>query len=226
MREVYAGQRGAWRQKVRKPFRWVPDKNRELVVERGGSEQVGRHRGGGRWTYWRILGHQEIPASAALLLPGTTRFTWHVEEDEHFFPQDGHPQPKATRDYLKTGRSLTQPDPLTLRSSKPTKHEVGRLQGGNSPTESGRAVDGHRRSAGQHPAVRRRPKRHLSQGPAEGMPYQTPIASILHKYVTGRPRSASPVARLWRPAQGPHSSPDAAMSKLIQGRTRGTVPRE
>lgn len=90
-----------------KAFRWNPDKNRELLAERGVSfEQV-------------VVAIELGGLLDVLIHPNTRKYpnqrllvvTWdgyaylvpYVEETEHFFLKTIIPSRKATREYLKNG---------------------------------------------------------------------------------------------------------------------------
>lgn len=90
-----------------KPFRWNPDKNCELLADRGVSfeQVVVAIEGGGLLD---VLAHpttKKYPNQRLLVV------TWdsyvylvpYVEEAKYFFLKTVIPSRKATRDYLKTG---------------------------------------------------------------------------------------------------------------------------
>lgn len=90
-----------------KPFRWNPDKNRELLAERGVSfeQVVVAVEGGGLPDVLAHPNARRYPNQRLLVV------TWdnyaylvpYVEEAESFFLKTVIPSRKATRDYLKTG---------------------------------------------------------------------------------------------------------------------------
>lgn len=90
-----------------KPFRWNPDKNRELVVERGVSfeQVVVAIEGGGLLDVLAHPNTKKYPHQRLLVVTwdGYAYLVPYVEEDEHFFLKTVIPSRKATRDYLKTG---------------------------------------------------------------------------------------------------------------------------
>ncbi len=90
-----------------KPFRWNPDKNRELLSERGVSfeQVVVAIEGGGLLDVLAHPNTKRYPNQRLLVV------TWdsyaylvpYVEEREYFFLKTVIPSRKATREYLKTG---------------------------------------------------------------------------------------------------------------------------
>lgn len=90
-----------------KPFRWSPDKNRELMAERGVSfEQVvvAVESAG----LLDVLAHpnaKKHPHQRLLVVTwdGYAYLVPYVEEPGYFFLKTVIPSRKATRDYLKTG---------------------------------------------------------------------------------------------------------------------------
>lgn len=90
-----------------KPFRWNPDKNRELLAERGVSfeQAVVAIEGGGLLDVLAHPNTKKYPNQQLLVV------TWdsyaylipYVEEAEYFFLKTVIPSRKATRDYLETG---------------------------------------------------------------------------------------------------------------------------
>jgi uncharacterized DUF497 family protein len=90
-----------------KPFRWGPEKNDQLVLERGISfeQMVVAIEAGGLLD---ILAHQNpkrYPNQRMLVIAcdGYAYLVPFVEEDDHFFLKTVIPSRKATRDYLKPG---------------------------------------------------------------------------------------------------------------------------
>jgi uncharacterized DUF497 family protein len=90
-----------------KPFRWGPEKNDQLVLERGISfeQMVVAIEAGGLLD---ILAHQNpkrYPNQRVLVIAcdGYVYLVPFVEEDDHFFLKTVIPSRKATRDYLKPG---------------------------------------------------------------------------------------------------------------------------
>lgn len=90
-----------------KPFRWDPDKNRELLAERGISfEQVVIAIAGSGLL--DVLAHpntKKYPNQRLLVVTwdGYVYLVPYVEDAEYFFLKTVIPSRKATRDYLKTG---------------------------------------------------------------------------------------------------------------------------
>jgi uncharacterized DUF497 family protein len=90
-----------------KPFRWGPEKNDQLVLERGISfeQMVVAIEGGGLLD---ILAHpnpSKYPNQRVLVVAcdGYAYLLPFIEEDDHFFLKTVIPSRKATRDYLKPG---------------------------------------------------------------------------------------------------------------------------
>jgi predicted DNA binding CopG/RHH family protein len=106
---------------------------------------------------------------------------------------------------------MTQPDPFEVEIIE--AYETGRLKSVASKAELSRL-----KAAARDTAIKdRRVNIRLSAGDlqdiqvkalAEGMPYQTLIASILHKYVTGRLEERKP-----------GSSPSVPMAKVQSRRS-------
>jgi uncharacterized DUF497 family protein len=90
-----------------KPFRWDPEKNEALRIERGLTFEavvVAVESGG----LLDILGHPnpaKYPRQRILVveLDGYVHLVPFVEEKDHFFLKTIIPSRKATRDYLKLG---------------------------------------------------------------------------------------------------------------------------
>jgi uncharacterized DUF497 family protein len=90
-----------------KPFRWSPDKNAELLAERGITfEQVvvAVEAGG----LVDVLAHpnpKQYPNQRILVVTwdGYAYLVPYVEEAEHFFLKTVIPSRKATRKFIKTG---------------------------------------------------------------------------------------------------------------------------
>lgn len=90
-----------------KPFRWNPDKNIELLAERGVSFErvVVAVEGGGLLD---LLAHQNVeryPNQRIMVVAwdGYAYLVPYVEEAEHYFLKTIIPSRKATRDYLQAG---------------------------------------------------------------------------------------------------------------------------
>mgnify|MGYP000850629010 CR=1 FL=1 len=90
-----------------KPFRWNPDKNAELLAERGvrfeqvvvaveagGLLEVLAHPNEAKYPHQRIM---------VVTWDGYAYLVPYVEEADHFFLKTLIPSRKATRDFLKTG---------------------------------------------------------------------------------------------------------------------------
>lgn len=90
-----------------KPFRWNPNKNRELLAERGVSfeQVVVAIEGGGLLDVLAHLDTKKYPNQRLLVATwdGYAYLVPCVEEAEYFFLKTVIPSRKATRDYLKTG---------------------------------------------------------------------------------------------------------------------------
>jgi hypothetical protein len=84
-----------------KPFRWGPEKNEQLKLERGISFEnmvVAIESGG----LVDILANQRVLVVAS---DGYAYLVPFVEEEDHFFLKTVIPSRKATRDYLNKGES-------------------------------------------------------------------------------------------------------------------------
>ena len=113
-----------------------------------------------------------------------------IEEEDFYFLKTIIPSRKATRDYLGGGATMNNPD----------KHEKDLLQsyedGELVSTEPTQKEKDQFKSAAQTTTLKdRRVNIRLSstdlrdlqaRAMEEGMPYQTLIASVIHKYVNGR----------------------------------------
>ena len=92
-----------------KPFRWSPEKNEQLQLDRGISFEnmvVAIESGG----LLDILGHPNLakyPNQKMLVVAsdGYAYLVPFVEEDDHFFLKKVIPSRKATRDYLNQGET-------------------------------------------------------------------------------------------------------------------------
>jgi len=92
-----------------KPFRWSPDKNEQLQLDRGISFEnlvVAIESGG----LLDILAHPNLakyPNQKMLVVAsdGYAYLVPFVEEDDHFFLKTVVPSRKATRDYLNQGET-------------------------------------------------------------------------------------------------------------------------
>jgi hypothetical protein len=92
-----------------KPFRWSPEKNEQLQLDRGISFEnmvVAVESGG----LMDILAHPNLakyPNQKMLVVAsdGYAYLVPFVEEDDHFFLKTVIPSRKATRDYLNQGET-------------------------------------------------------------------------------------------------------------------------
>jgi len=92
-----------------KPFRWSPEKNEQLQLDRGISFEnmvVAIESGG----LLDILAHPNLakyPNQKVLVVAsdGYVYLVPFVEEDDHFFLKTAIPSRKATRDYLNQGET-------------------------------------------------------------------------------------------------------------------------
>ncbi len=92
-----------------KPFRWSPEKNEQLKLDRGISFEnmvVAVESGG----LMDILAHPNLakyPNQKMLVVAsdGYAYLVPFVEEDDHFFLKTVIPSRKATRDYLNQGET-------------------------------------------------------------------------------------------------------------------------
>ena len=92
-----------------KPFRWSPEKNEQLQLDRGISFEnmvVAIESGG----LMDILAHPNLakyPNQKMLVVAsdGYAYLVPFVEEDDHFFLKTVIPSRKATRDYLNQGET-------------------------------------------------------------------------------------------------------------------------
>ncbi len=92
-----------------KPFRWSPEKNEQLQLDRGISFEnmvVAIESGG----LLDILAHPNLakyPNQKMLVVAsdGYAYLVPFVEEDDHFFLKTVIPSRKATRDYLNQGEA-------------------------------------------------------------------------------------------------------------------------
>ena len=92
-----------------KPFRWSPDKNEQLQLDRGISFEnmvVAIESGG----LLDILAHPNLAKypNLKMLVVASDGYAYlvpFVEEDDHFFLKTVIPSRKATRDYLNQGET-------------------------------------------------------------------------------------------------------------------------
>lgn len=90
-----------------KPFRWSPDKNRELLAERGVSfeQAVVASQAGGLLDVLTHPNPKKHPNQRVLVVTwdGYAYLVPCVEEPEYYFLKTVIPSRKATRDYLHAG---------------------------------------------------------------------------------------------------------------------------
>jgi uncharacterized DUF497 family protein len=90
-----------------KPFRWGPEKNYQLALERGISfeQMVVAIEAGGLLDVLAHPNPRKYPNQRVLVVAcdGYAYLVPFVEEDDHFFLKTVIPSRKATRDYLKQG---------------------------------------------------------------------------------------------------------------------------
>ena len=92
-----------------KPFRWSPEKNEQLKLDRGISFEnmvVAVESGG----LMDILAHPNLAKypNQKMLVVASDGYAYlipFVEEDDHFFLKTVIPSRKATRDYLNQGET-------------------------------------------------------------------------------------------------------------------------
>ena len=92
-----------------KPFRWSPEKNEQLQLDRGISFEnivVAIESGG----LLDILAHPNLAKhpNQKMLVAASDGYAYlvpFVEEDDHFFLKKVIPSRKATRDYLNQGET-------------------------------------------------------------------------------------------------------------------------
>lgn len=176
-----------------KPFVWSSGKNdllREergisveditIAVESGGLLEIVPHPNRAKYPRQKIM---------VVEVAGYAHLAPFIEEDDHFFLKTIIPSRKATRDLIKRESTMTELNPYELEVLQ--AYESGALQ----PT-AGKVELQRMRAAARATAIKdKRVNIRLSsvdlmdiqaKALAEGMPYQTLIASVLHKYVTGR----------------------------------------
>jgi uncharacterized DUF497 family protein len=87
-----------------KPFRWGPEKNEQLKLERGVSfeQMVVAVEAGGLLDILAHPNKAKYPSQRVLVVAsdGYAYLVPFVEEDDHFFLKTVIPSRKATRDYL------------------------------------------------------------------------------------------------------------------------------
>lgn len=176
-----------------KPFRWSSEKNEILknergisfesivvAIESGGLLDIVAHPNQDRYPRQRVL--VVAYGSYAYLVP-------FVEEPDYFSFKTIIPSRKATRDFLRQVRQMAEIDDYELEIL--SAFEEGKLKSVASKSELDRIKAAARATAIKDRRVNiRLSSSDLSDIQAraleEGIPYQTLIASVLHKYVTGR----------------------------------------
>ena len=92
-----------------KPFRWSPEKNEQLQLDRGISfeNMVVAIESGGLLDILAHLNLAKYPKPKMLVVAsdGYAYLVPFVEEDDHFFLKTVIPSRKATRDYLNQGET-------------------------------------------------------------------------------------------------------------------------
>ena len=92
-----------------KPFRWSPEKNEQLQLDRGISSEnmVVAIESGGLLDILAHLNLAKYPKQKMLVVAsdGYAYLVPFVEEDDHFFLKTVIPSRKATRDYLNQGET-------------------------------------------------------------------------------------------------------------------------
>jgi len=90
-----------------KPLRWGPEKNEQLVLERGTSfeQMVVAIEAGGLLDILAHTNPSKYPRQRVLVVAcdGYAYLVPFVEEEDHFFLKTVIPSRKATRDYLNQG---------------------------------------------------------------------------------------------------------------------------
>jgi len=185
-----------------KPFAWSPEINAQLIVERQLCFEavVIAIEGGDLLDVLEHPNPQRDPGQRILIvrLEGSVHLVPVVETDEHFFLKTIIPSRKAHRQYTseknRPNRAM-KTIPATLRLDAEEHQllndfEAGALRSTSSPellqalSESAKATGlkdqriNIRISRGDLQALRTRALQ-------EGIPYQTLISSVLHKYVSG-----------------------------------------
>jgi predicted DNA binding CopG/RHH family protein len=179
-----------------KPFRWDPDKNERLKVGRGISfeEIVAAVEEDGLKDILVHPNQQRYPGQVVLIVAYRDYIFLvpSVEERTHYFLKTIIPSQKATRDYLGTGETVKKLDRFEreilgayekgrLVSARPTKAKFSAFREAARATFAKNKRVNIRLSAADLMDLQARAYE-------EGVPYQTLIASVLHKYVSGRLR--------------------------------------
>jgi predicted DNA binding CopG/RHH family protein len=177
-----------------KPFRWNHDKNEALKIERSVSfeEIVLALEADGLLDQLRHPNPDKYPNQSVLVvaLDAYVYLVPYVEESDYFFLKTVIPSRKATRDYLLGTAQMKKLD--AYEKGLLTAYEKGELQS-TSPSKADRSKF---KAAATATFIKdRRINIRLSspdlmdiqaRALEEGIPYQTLIASVLHKYVSGR----------------------------------------
>jgi predicted DNA binding CopG/RHH family protein/uncharacterized DUF497 family protein len=176
-----------------KPFRWSSEKNESLASDRGISFEavvVAIESGG----LLDVLAHpdQSRYPRQRILVVGADRHVHlvpFVEEEEFFFLKTSIPSRKATRQYLTQETAMPKTDPYE-------REVIAAFDRGSLKSVATKAELARFKAAARATALKdKRVNIRLSSGDLndiqvkvleEGIPYQTFIASVLHKYVTGR----------------------------------------
>jgi predicted DNA binding CopG/RHH family protein len=176
-----------------KPFRWGAEKNESLKSTRGVSFEsiVVAVESEGLLDIVDHPNKAKYPNQKVLVVSfdGYVYLVPFVEDADHFFLKTVIPSRKATRDYLH--KEIQMPDVDAYEREILTAFEKGKLKSVATKAELEKF-----RAAARATAVKdRRVNIRLSsidlndiqvRALEEGMPYQTLIASVLHKYVSGR----------------------------------------
>jgi predicted DNA binding CopG/RHH family protein len=183
-----------------KPFRWNPDKNGELLDERGVSFErvVVAIEGGGLLDVLVHPNSKKYPNQRLLVVAwdGYADLVPYVEEAEYYFLKTVIPSRRPRETTASLENQMSRPDPNETEFIE--AYELGKLKSVASKAELSRLWAAARATAIKDRRVNIR----LSAGDLqdiqvkalqEGMPYQTLIASILHKYVTGRLEECKPM---------------------------------
>jgi len=176
-----------------KPFRWDPNKNEQLIQERGISfEEITVAVENG--DLLQIVPHAnaiKYPRQRIMVvgIDGYAFLVPFVEEPDYLFLKTIIPSRKATRNFIETGSNGMNLD--KYEEEVLAAFESGALH----PIATKEELERTRNSARATTTKDQRINIRLSVGDLrdiqakamqEGMPYQTLIASVLHKYVTGK----------------------------------------
>jgi predicted DNA binding CopG/RHH family protein len=187
------------------PFRWNPDKNEYLKIGRSISfeEITLAIAADGVLDELRHPNLEKHPNQSVLVvaLDGYVYLVPYVEESNHYFLKTVIPSRKATRDYLLRSTPDEKLDAFEkdildayeqgeLKSTSPSKARLAIFKSSATATFLKEKRINIRLSAPDLMDIQARALE-------EGMPYQTLIASVLHKFVSGRlvEPSSSPTSR-------------------------------